>query len=116
MRSIFASVCLDFESERVKFDGADGHVHLLVHYPPKDSVPSLVNSFNDVSSRMNRQNAPAFGKSRGTGRCGLRLALREIVAERLSKSSANTSNSKKTALAAAKDAYGVRAILPRPEE
>ncbi|WP_217462562.1 hypothetical protein, partial [Burkholderia anthina] len=46
----------------------------------------------------------------------LRLALREIVAERLSKSSANTSNSKKTALAAAKDAYGVRAILPRPEE
>ncbi len=83
MRSIFASVCLDF-------DGADGHAHLLVHYPPKDSVSSLVNSFNGVSSRMNRQNAPAFGKSRGAGRCGLRLALREIVAERPSKSSANT--------------------------
>lgn len=34
MRGIFASVCLDFESELVKFDGEDDHVHLLVNYPP----------------------------------------------------------------------------------
>ncbi len=33
-RGIFASVCLDFESELVEFDGEDDHVHLLVNYPP----------------------------------------------------------------------------------
>ncbi|MEB0033292.1 IS200/IS605 family transposase, partial [Undibacterium sp. RTI2.1] len=35
LRPIFASVCKDFESELVEFDGEDDHVHLLVNYPPK---------------------------------------------------------------------------------
>ena len=55
LRGIFASVCRDFESELVEFDGEDDHVHLLVHYPPKVSVSSLVNSLKGVSSRMIRQ-------------------------------------------------------------
>ena len=35
LRPIFASVCVDFESELVEFDGEDDHVHLLVNYPPQ---------------------------------------------------------------------------------
>jgi putative transposase len=54
LRAIFASVCIDFESELVEFDGEDDHVH-LVNYPPKVSVSSLVNSLKGVSSRMIRQ-------------------------------------------------------------
>ena len=55
MRGIFASVCRDFEAELVEFDGEDDHVHLLVNYPPKVSVSSLVNSLKGVSSRIIRQ-------------------------------------------------------------
>ncbi len=55
LRVIFASVCTDFEAELVEFDGEDDHVHLLVNYPPKVAVSSLVNSLKGVSSRMVRQ-------------------------------------------------------------
>lgn len=56
LRDIFASVCRDFEAELVEFDGEHDHVHLLVHYPPKVAVSSLVNSLKGVSSRMIRGN------------------------------------------------------------
>ena len=39
----------------VEMDGEDDHVHLLVEYPPKVSVSSLVNSLKGVSSRLLRQ-------------------------------------------------------------
>ncbi|WP_431825375.1 IS200/IS605 family transposase [Burkholderia sp. F1] len=55
MREIFANLCRDFASELVEFDSEDDHVHLLVNYPPKVSVSSLVNSIKGVSSRMIRQ-------------------------------------------------------------
>ena len=55
LRGIFANVCADFESHLVEFDGEDDPVHLLVNYPPKVSVSSLVNSLKGVSSRMIRQ-------------------------------------------------------------
>ena len=42
-------------AELVEFDGEDDHVRLLVNYPPKVSVSSLVNSLKGVSSRMIRQ-------------------------------------------------------------
>lgn len=32
-----------------------GHVHLLVHYPPKVAISRLMNSFKGVSSRRLRQ-------------------------------------------------------------
>ena len=55
LRGIFAGVCLDFEAQLVEFEGEDDHVHLLVTYPPKVSVSSLVNSLKGVSSRMIRK-------------------------------------------------------------
>lgn len=63
LRRIFTSVCLDFEAELVEFDGEDDHVHLLVVYPPKMAVSSLVNSLKGVSSRLIRKkNYPAIRK------------------------------------------------------
>jgi putative transposase len=52
---IVAIVCADFEEELVDFDGEDDHFHLLVNYPPKVAVSTLVNSLKGVSSRMIRK-------------------------------------------------------------
>ena len=55
LKEIFASVCRDFEAELVEFDWEDDHVHLLVTYPPKVALSSLVNSLKGVSSRLIRK-------------------------------------------------------------
>ncbi|HXW93577.1 MAG TPA: IS200/IS605 family transposase, partial [Terriglobales bacterium] len=55
LREIFNKVCTDFASTLLEMDGEDNHVHLLIQYPPKVSVSSLVNSLKGVSSRMLRQ-------------------------------------------------------------
>ncbi len=62
MRGIFKKVCKDFEAVLVEFDGEDDHVHLLVNYPPKVSVSSLVNSLKGVSSRLLKQRFPELEK------------------------------------------------------
>ena len=62
LRMIFAKVCTDFETTLVEMDGDDNHVHLLIQYPPKVSVSSLVNSLKGVSSRMLRQERPELMK------------------------------------------------------
>jgi putative transposase len=43
LRGIFANVCSDALATLVEMDGEDDHVHLLVEYPPKVAVASLVN-------------------------------------------------------------------------
>lgn len=62
MREVFERVCLDFESELVELDGEHDHVHLLVNYPPKVSVSSLVNSLKGASSRILRIKHPEIKK------------------------------------------------------
>ena len=52
MRGLFAHICQKFEAELVEFDGEDDHVHLLVKYPPKVAISSLVNSLKGASSRV----------------------------------------------------------------
>lgn len=58
LRGMFAKVCVDFDSVLVEMDGEDDHVHLLVEYPPKVAVSSLVNSLKGVSSRLLRKERP----------------------------------------------------------
>jgi putative transposase len=61
LRNIFTSVCSDFESQLVEFDGEDNPVHLLVNYAPKITVAALVNSLKGVSSRLLRlKNHPSI--------------------------------------------------------
>jgi len=55
MRGVFAGICQKFEAELVEFDGEDDHVHLLVNYPPKVAISSLVNSLKGASSRVLRK-------------------------------------------------------------
>ena len=55
LRPIFASVCTDFDSELIEFEGEDDHVHLPVNYPPKVAVSKLVNSLKGISSLMIRK-------------------------------------------------------------
>ena len=62
LRSIFASVCEDFEASLIEMDGEDDHVHLLVNYPPKVAVSVLVNSLKGVSSRLLRQQRPDIAR------------------------------------------------------
>ena len=58
MNEVFKRVCLDFEAELIEFDGEHDHVHLLVNYPPKVAVSSLVNSLKGASSRILRTKHP----------------------------------------------------------
>jgi putative transposase len=55
MQGIMASVCKDFEAQLIEFNGEADHVHLLVNYPPKVSLSTLVNSLKGVSSRLMRK-------------------------------------------------------------
>ena len=55
LNNIFVSVCMDFESTLVEFDGETDHVHLLIQYPPKVAISKLVNSLKGVSSRLIRK-------------------------------------------------------------
>ncbi|GAA4797297.1 hypothetical protein GCM10023329_57900 [Streptomyces sanyensis] len=47
-------VCEDFHAELKEFNGEADHVHLLVHYPPRIALASLVSSLKGVSSRRLR--------------------------------------------------------------
>jgi REP-associated tyrosine transposase len=62
LRVVFENVCTDFESTLVAMDGEVNHVHLLINYPPKRSVSTLVNSLKGVSSRMLRQERPDLAR------------------------------------------------------
>jgi putative transposase len=61
----------DVSAVLVAFTREDDHVHLLVEYPPKATVSSLVNSLTGISARMLRA---AF-----TGRVNRRASMRSHV-------------------------------------
>ena len=62
MKEIFEKVCKDFGAKLVEFNGEADHVHLLVEYPPRVALSTLVNSLKGVSSRKLRQRFKEFQK------------------------------------------------------
>jgi putative transposase len=62
LQAIFEKVCRDFQAQLVEMNGEAEHLHLLIHYPPKHSVASLVNSLKGVSSRLLRIARPDMEK------------------------------------------------------
>ena len=48
MQQILANVCKNFEAELLEFNGEHDHVHLLVNYPPKVALSTLVASLKGV--------------------------------------------------------------------
>lgn len=55
---ICRAVCEDFEVELDEFNGETNHIHLLVRFPPKVAVSTLVNSLKGVTSRYLRREFP----------------------------------------------------------
>ena len=62
LRSLFQSICKDFESELIEFNGESDHIHLLINYPPKVCISKLVNSLKGVSSRKLKDEFPDIKK------------------------------------------------------
>lgn len=54
----FAKVCATMDARLLACDGEDDHVHLLVEYPPKLAVATLVNALKGTSSRLLRKVRP----------------------------------------------------------
>jgi putative transposase len=54
LRTAWITVCTDFECELKEAGFENDHVHLLVAYPPKVALSTLVNSLKGVSARMLR--------------------------------------------------------------
>ncbi|MFG2053443.1 IS200/IS605 family transposase [Micromonospora sp. NPDC048930] len=52
---IMADVCDKLGAQLREFNGEDDHVHLLVHYPPKLPISTLVNRLKGVSAHYLRQ-------------------------------------------------------------
>ena len=62
LRDLCAKVCEDFEAVLIEAHGEDDHVHLLIEYPPKVALSTLVNSLKGVSSRRLRQLHPELAQ------------------------------------------------------
>jgi putative transposase len=58
LRQIFHRICANFGARLVEMNGERDHVHLLVEYPPKLAISSLVNSLKGASSRVLRNERP----------------------------------------------------------
>ena len=63
IRASAEKVCGDFGASLREFNGERNHVHLLVSYPPKVSISSLVNSLKGVTSRILRNKFPELETS-----------------------------------------------------
>ena len=50
LKTIFETVCLQFNAELIEFDDEEAHVHLLILYPPKLSIADLVFKLKGTSS------------------------------------------------------------------
>jgi putative transposase len=54
LQAAWQTVCADFECELKEAGFENDHAHLLVAYPPKVALSTLVNSLKGVSARMLR--------------------------------------------------------------
>ena len=50
LKTIFETVCLQFNAKLIEFDGEEDYVHLLILYPPKLSIADLVFKLKGTSS------------------------------------------------------------------
>ena len=53
------------DSTLEEFDGEADHVHLLITYPPRIALSTLVNSLKGVASRVLRKKLKYFKKNTG---------------------------------------------------
>jgi REP element-mobilizing transposase RayT len=94
LTATFAKLCCDFGAELKECNGEDDHVHLLIIYPPKVALSSLVNSLKGVSSRLLREHRPEITGRYSHGALWSRPTSRLHAAGHRSRSSPSTSNLK----------------------
>jgi putative transposase len=70
MKGTFESVMRDFGGTLVEYNGEADHVHLLIDYPPKHSISTIVNSLKGVSSRRLMKDFPQIGEYWSVARSG----------------------------------------------
>lgn len=91
---VMRKACADFEADLREFNGEADHVHLLVNYPLKMSVPALVNSLKGVSARLLRsQYTGKVNRALINGHFWSRPTSPRPAAARPCRSSASTSSS-----------------------
>lgn len=65
---VMREVCAGMGAELREFNGEDDHVHLLVHYPPKLAISTLVNSLKGASAyRLRREFTGRVNRARMRG-------------------------------------------------
>lgn len=123
LRGIFANVCTDFESELVKFDGEDDHVHLLVNL----SAQSFSFRARKQPKRRLQSSDPAEKISVHSQKpVGWRVVVAFLLCRKLWRSAysghpsvhrtaANATLTTQDGLRRHRAATSRRAILPRPE-
>ena len=95
LRTYFSNVCADFEAELVEMDGESDHVHLLINYPPKLAISSLVNSLKYRVGYCDEIDQILQSGITTKAFCGV-LAILPVAAEvRQYPSSTNTLNNSK---------------------
>jgi putative transposase len=52
---VMRDLCTEMGADLREFNGEDDHVHLLVHYPPKMPISTLVNRLKGVSAHYLRK-------------------------------------------------------------
>lgn len=62
LRKVFTETIEEMGGTLEEFDGEDNHVHLLILYPPKWSIASIVNNLKGRSSRLIRRDMPDIKK------------------------------------------------------
>jgi len=55
IEQIFKEKCSEIKCSLLEFNGEKDHVHLLVSYPAKSSISSIVNVLKGVSARLIRK-------------------------------------------------------------
>uniref|UniRef100_UPI00255CF4C5 IS200/IS605 family transposase n=1 Tax=Succinatimonas hippei TaxID=626938 RepID=UPI00255CF4C5 len=68
LKTIFETVCLQFNAKLIDFDGEEAHVHLLILYPPKLSIAALVFKLKGTSSVIIRNRNDPSVKSQLWGK------------------------------------------------
>ena len=90
LRAIFAKVCQDFEAVRVDSNGEDDHVQLLVEYPPKVAISTLVNSLKGVPRVVSDNSIPTLPHGITRACCGHRVIWLPHVEEHHCRSFVST--------------------------
>ena len=75
LRLIFGKVCGDFQARLVEMDGEVEDVHLVVEYPAKVLVSTLVNSLKGVSEQAPASPAPGAWQAILEGRSLIAVLL-----------------------------------------